>query len=87
MLRRKTKIPHVTFSISLWGSCSPVFLAKIEGLNLGRAKTIHSLPKINYHRLRRIHHFHVDYNAPCLPPNILLTNVSVFSFDNCIRAR
>ena len=80
MLRTKTKIPHVTFSISLWGSCSPAFLAKIEGLNLGRAKTIHSLPKINYHGLRRIRHFHVDYNAPCLLPSVLHNQCLCFLF-------
>ena len=45
----KTIIPHVTFSISAWGSCPPAtsFLISvgIEGLHLRAAKTIHSLPK------------------------------------------
>ena len=27
----KTIIPHVTFSISVWGSCSPATFAEIEG--------------------------------------------------------
>ncbi|CAH3022316.1 unnamed protein product, partial [Porites evermanni] len=45
----KTIIPHVTFSISAWGSCSPAtsFLISvgIEGLHLRAAMTIHSLLK------------------------------------------
>ena len=40
----KTIIPHVTFSISVWGSCSATF-AQIEGLHLKAAKLIHRLPK------------------------------------------
>ena len=61
MLKRKTKIAHVTFSISLWGSCSPAMFAKIEGFNLRMAKIIHSLPKNNYHGLHHIHYFHIDH--------------------------
>ena len=41
----KTIIPHVTFSISAWGSCSPDTSVEIEGLYLRAAKIIHSLPK------------------------------------------
>ena len=41
----KTIIPHVTFSISIWGSCSPAIFAQIEGLHLKAAKLIHRLPK------------------------------------------
>ena len=41
----KTIIPHVTFSISVWGSCSPATFAEIDRLHLRAAKIIHSLPK------------------------------------------
>ena len=41
----KTIIPHVTFSISAWGSCSPATSVEIEGVHLRAAKIIHSLPK------------------------------------------
>ena len=41
----KTIIPHVIFSISAWGRCSPVTSVGIEGLHLRAAKTVHSLPK------------------------------------------
>ena len=41
----KTIIPHVTFSISVWGSCSPTTFAEIDRLHLRAAKIIHSLPK------------------------------------------
>ena len=30
----KTIIPHVTFSISVWGRCSPVTFAEIDRLHL-----------------------------------------------------
>lgn len=83
MLKRKTKILHVTFSISLWGSCSPAIFAKIEGLNLRMAKTIHSIPKNNYHGLRRIDHFRVNDNAPSLHPKIL-HNQFLFSLGTTV---
>ena len=43
----KTTIPHVTFSISVWGSCSPATFAEIDQLHLHvrAAKIINSLPK------------------------------------------
>ena len=41
----KTIIPHVTFSISVWGSCSSTTFAEIDRLHLRAAKIIHSLPK------------------------------------------
>ena len=41
----KTIIPHVTFSISVWGSCSLITFAEIDRLHLRAAKIIHSLPK------------------------------------------
>ena len=39
----KTIIPHVTFSISVWGSCSPTTFAEIDRLHFRAAKIIHSL--------------------------------------------
>ena len=33
----KTIIPHVTFSISVWGSCSPTTFAEIDRLHLRAA--------------------------------------------------
>ena len=30
-----------------------------------------------------IHHFHIDHNAPCLPPKILHNIVFDFSWDDC----
>ena len=40
----KTIIPRVTFSISVWGSCSPANFAEIDRLHLRVAEIIHSLP-------------------------------------------
>ena len=41
----KTIIPHVTFSISVSGSCSPTTFAEIDRLHLRAAIIIHRLPK------------------------------------------
>ena len=41
----KTIIPHVTFSISVLGSCSPTTFAEIDRLHLRAAIIIHRLPK------------------------------------------
>ena len=30
-----------------------------------------------------IHHFHIDHNAPCLPPKFCRTIVFYFSWDDC----
>ena len=30
--------------------------------------------------IRAIHHFHIDHNAPCLPPKLCKTIVSIFSW-------
>ena len=30
-----------------------------------------------------IHHFHIDHNAPSLPPKFCITIVFYFSWDNC----
>ena len=30
-----------------------------------------------------IHHFHIDHNAPCLPPKLFITIVFDFSWDDC----
>ena len=30
-----------------------------------------------------IHHFHIDHNAPCLPPKLCITIVFHFSWDDC----
>ena len=32
--------------------------------------------------LGSIHHFHIDHNAPCLPPKFCITIVFVFSWDD-----
>ena len=31
----------------------------------------------------RIHHFHIDHNAPCLAPKLCITIVLDFSLDDC----
>ena len=41
----KAIIPHVTFSISVWGSYSVTNFAEIDRLHLRAAKIIHCLPK------------------------------------------
>ena len=41
----KTIFPQVTFSISVWGSCSPATFVQIEELHIKAAKIIHKVPK------------------------------------------
>ena len=53
----KTIIPHVTFSISVWGRFSPATFVEIEGLHLKSAKIIERLPKniMDCDILQRVH--------------------------------
>ena len=50
-------ILHVTFSISVWESCSSATFAEIDRLHLRAAKIIHSLPK-NIMRCDILQHVH-----------------------------
>ena len=65
----KTIIPHVTFSISVWGSCSPAIFAEIDQLHLHvrAAKIIDSLPKniMECDILQRVHWQSLGYIYKC----------------------
>ena len=65
----KTIIPHVTFSISVWGSCCPATFAEIDQLHLHvrAAKIINSLPTniMECDILQRVHWQSLGYIYKC----------------------